>query len=54
MGALIGDSLSTFREKRAELESNTKNVEEILRDGQLKAKKVASETMNEVKNALKL
>ena len=31
-----------------------KNVEEILRDGQLKAKKTASETMKEVKNALKL
>ena len=54
MGSLIGDSLSDFREKRSELESNKKNVEEILRDGQLKAKKTASETMKEVKNALKL
>ncbi|MBT6121678.1 tryptophan--tRNA ligase [bacterium] len=54
MGSLIGDSLSDFREKRSELKSNKKNVEEILRDGQLKAKKTASETMKEVKNALKL
>lgn len=46
--------LKPIREKRAELEKNPEMIYEILRKGNLKAEKIAAQTLKEVKQAMKI
>ena len=48
----IIESLAPFREKRAHFELHPNQVEEILHDGEARAKKVARQTMTEVHEAM--
>ncbi|MGQ9632559.1 MAG: tryptophan--tRNA ligase [bacterium] len=50
----IADLLAPYREKRAELECNPERIDEILRDGESRARAIAQETMREVRHAMKL
>ena len=50
----IAKSLATFRERRRELEQKRGHVEEILKAGGERARKVAGETMAEVRAAMKI
>ncbi|MDF1611444.1 MAG: tryptophan--tRNA ligase [Stygiobacter sp.] len=50
----INEWLSPIIDKRKYYESNIENVKAILNDGEIKAKKVASETMKEVREKMKL
>ena len=50
----IADELKPIREKRAYYELHPEEVDKILLEGTLKAKKVAKETMKKVKKAMKL
>jgi len=50
----ISDSLASFREKRSYYENHLSEVKEILHDGEMKARKVAQQTMNEVREAMKI
>lgn len=46
--------LKPIREKRAELEKDPEMIYEILRKGNLKAEKIAAQTLKEVKQAMKI
>ncbi len=50
----IADSLAPFREKRAYFENNPVEVKYILNDGEARAKKVAEQTMSEVREVMKI
>jgi len=50
----INTSLAQFREKRKDLENNPKLIDDILQSGKEKAKKVARETMQEVRKKVGL
>lgn len=50
----INDLLEPMRERRAKYENNPKLVDEILISGTKKARKIAKETMNETREAMKL
>ncbi|HLP15850.1 MAG TPA: tryptophan--tRNA ligase [Bacteroidota bacterium] len=50
----VADVLQPIREKRAALESNLGDVEDILADGERRARAVAQRTMAEVHSAMKL
>lgn len=50
----ISDSLKPIREKRAYYEAHPEEVDKILKEGTAKAQKVAQETMQKVKKAMKL
>ena len=50
----IAESLVPFREKRAYFENNPVEVKYILHDGELRAKRVAEQTMNEVREVMKI
>ncbi len=52
--AKINEFLDPIRERRAKYENNIDSVKEILSDGEAKAKKVAAETMSEVREKMKL
>ncbi len=52
--AKIAETLAPFREKRAYYESKPDEVLGILSDGEMKAKKVAIETMSEVRTVMKI
>lgn len=52
--AKIAETLAPFREKRAYYESKPAEVLGILSDGEMKAKKVAVETMTEVRTVMKI
>lgn len=52
--AKIAETLAPFREKRAYYESKPAEVLGILSDGEMKAKKVAVETMTEVRSVMKI
>ncbi len=51
---VLEDELKPIRERRIILAQNPEKVYEILKEGTIKAKKVAQETLNEVKKAMKL
>ena len=51
---IIQEELKPIREKREELEKNPEYVYKVLKEGTAKARKVASETLKEVKRAMKL
>jgi len=50
----LNESLAPFRSKRAEVNQHPDEVWDILRDGAHRAKKIASQTMLEVRNAVGL
>ena len=50
----IADALAPFREKRAYYESNPVEVKFVLHDGESRAKRVAEETMKEVRDVMKI
>jgi tryptophanyl-tRNA synthetase len=50
----INDILKEFRERRREIESNPKMVEEIMEDGAARAKNIAEGMLNEVKEKMNL
>ena len=51
---IIYKELKPIQEKRTELEKDPEYIEKVLQEGSLKATKVASETLNEVKKAMGL
>lgn len=54
IAARIADTLAPIREKRAYYESHLDEVKQILADGELRARRRAQATMNEVRAAMKL
>jgi len=52
--AKIAETLTPFREKRAYYENNPVEVKYILHDGESRAKRVAEETMREVRHVMKI
>ncbi|GAW93910.1 tryptophan--tRNA ligase [Calderihabitans maritimus] len=50
----LDEALAPYREKRAELAQNPALLEEILEEGARRARAVASETMKEVREAMKI
>lgn len=54
LAARINDSLSQFRAKRSELESNLDYVESVLNQGAQKAREIATQTLDNVKTAIGL
>ncbi len=51
---VLNDTLEPIRNKRKELENNIPYVYEVLKEGSIYAKKIASNTLNEVKKAMKI
>jgi tryptophanyl-tRNA synthetase len=51
--AKITDALTPFREKRAYFDAHPGEVEDILKDGESRARVRAVETMGEVRTAMK-
>lgn len=54
LAAILAEQLRPFREKRAELLAHPERVREALRSGEERARKIAKETMREVREAMKL
>ena len=54
LAAILAESLRPFRERRAELEAHPERVREALRHGEERARRIAQETMREVREAMKL
>ena len=54
LAGILAEQLAPFRERRMELEARPERVEEILRDGEEKARAIARQTMSEVREAMKL
>jgi len=50
----IADYLTPIREKRLHFESHKREVEEIIREGDRKAREVARATMEEVREAMQM
>lgn len=50
----IADALAPFREKRAYFENNPVEVKYVLEEGESRAKKIAHETMEEVRSVMKI
>jgi len=54
MAENLFEAMRPFRERRAEIVSRPERVREVLGDGAARARRVASETMREVREAMKL
>ncbi len=54
LAAILAESLRPFRERRRELAAHPERVREALRHGEERARKIAQETMREVREAMKL
>ncbi|MCP4681645.1 MAG: tryptophan--tRNA ligase [Desulfobacterales bacterium] len=54
MAANLKEALGPIREKRKELESDIKKVEEIIGEGNKQARSIAKETMEEVREAVRI
>jgi tryptophanyl-tRNA synthetase len=54
LAAILAESLRPFRERRRELVAHPERVREALRHGEERARKIAQETMREVREAMKL
>lgn len=52
LAAAIYDELKPIQKKRAELEKKPEYIEKVLRDGAMRARKVAKQTLSEVKKAM--
>jgi len=54
LNAVLNDELEPIRERRAELQKNIPYVYEVLRKGSEEARRVAAQTLSEVKAAMKI
>jgi len=54
LSAILAEQLRPFRERRQELTAHPERVHEALRMGEERARKIAQETMREVRRAMKL
>jgi tryptophanyl-tRNA synthetase len=54
LSAILADEMAAFRERRRELAEHPKRVRDALHHGEERARKVAQETMKEVREAMKL
>ena len=54
LAAILAEQLRPFRDRRAELVAHPERVREALRSGEERARKIAKETMREVREAMKL
>jgi tryptophanyl-tRNA synthetase len=54
LSGVLAERLAPFRERRRELEAHPKRIWDILRHGEERARKIAQETMREVREAMKL
>jgi len=54
LSAILAEQLRPFRERREELLAHPERVHEALRTGEERARKIAQETMREVREAMKL
>ncbi|HYQ88962.1 MAG TPA: tryptophan--tRNA ligase [Candidatus Binatia bacterium] len=54
LAAILAENLRPFRERRADLAAHPERVHEALRHGEERARKIAQETMREVREAMKL
>ena len=54
LAAILAEQLRPFRERRTELLAHPERVREALRSGEERARKIAQETMREVREAMKL
>ena len=54
LAAILAEQLRPFRERRRELEARPERVREALKMGEERARKIAQETMREVREAMKL
>ncbi len=54
LNSIVNEELEPIRARRKEYEKDIEGVYEILKEGTLRAKEVASKTLMEVKNAMKL
>lgn len=54
LAAILSESLRPFRERRQELVAHPERVREALRNGEERARKIAQDTMREVREAMKL
>ena len=54
LAGILAEKLAPFRERRMELEAKPERVREALRYGEEKARAIASKTMSEVREAMKL
>ncbi len=54
LAAILAEQLRPLRERRRELEAHPERVREALRSGEERARKIAQETMREVREAMKL
>jgi tryptophanyl-tRNA synthetase len=54
LSSILVEALAPFREKRRELEAHPKRIWDVLHHGEEQARKIAQETMREVREAMKL
>jgi tryptophanyl-tRNA synthetase len=54
LAAIVVQELAPFRDRRRELEAHPKKIWEVLHHGEERARKIAGETMREVREAMKL
>ena len=54
LSSIVVEALAPFREKRRELEAHPKRIWDVLHHGEEQARKIAQETMREVREAMKL
>jgi len=54
LAAILAEQLGPFRERRRELEAHPERIREALSMGEERARKIAQETMREVREAMKL
>ena len=54
MASSLNEALEPLREKRRELEANPKTIEDMIDEGNKKARKIARSTMEEVREAVKI
>ena len=54
MASNLNKALEPLREKRKELEANPKLIEDIIHEGNKKARKIAQKTMEEVRGVVKI
>jgi tryptophanyl-tRNA synthetase len=54
LAAVLAEQLGPFRERRRELEAHPERIREALNMGEERARKIAQETMREVREAMKL
>ena len=54
LAKLIIEKTKPIREKRKALENNPKLIDDVLEDGAMRATKIAEQTLEEVRSAMKI